>query len=287
METVTQNLVRELLPPRPKTAHKGDFGRVLALAGSTGFSGAAWFCAMAAVRGGAGLVTLGLPECVWGVVAPQAPECMCFPLPCDEAGRLDRRAFPWIEEQLGKAGVCVCGPGLGRSPELEKLGSLLMAGDKPLVLDADGIMSARGHILNCPLVLTPHEGEFMRLTGRAAPGAPLSQEAREAMGAAYVKENPCVLVLKGYKTLVFAPGENPRENTTGGPGLAKGGSGDVLAGLIAALIGQGLTPFDAASAGVYIHGLAGDICEREIGERGMTPTDVLSAIPKALLQAGG
>jgi NAD(P)H-hydrate epimerase len=280
MELITHDFVKSLLPPRPKTAHKGNFGRVLALCGSTGYSGAAWFCGGAAVRGGAGLVTVGLSERIWGVVAAGAPECMCFPLPCDESGRLDEPAFPWIAGQLEKAAVCVCGPGLGRSPALERLITMLQAGKTPLVLDADGINNRTGHILNCPLVLTPHEGEFVRMGGDLSQG-------REAGGRAYVVQNPCVLVLKGNKTLVFAPGGEARENTTGGPGLAKGGSGDVLAGLTAAFIAQGMTPFDAASAGVYIHGLAGDICEREIGERGMTPGDVLGKLPQALRLTGG
>ena len=280
MQTITHSFVRNLLPPRPKTSHKGDFGRVLVLAGSTGFSGAAWFCGLAAVRGGAGLVTLGLPESVWGQVASGARECMCFPLPCDEEGRLNEKSFPWIERQLAKADVCVCGPGLGRSPDLQRLIALLMERDTPLVLDADGINNRSGHILNCPLVQTPHEGEFIRMGGDLSQG-------REAGGLAYIEKYPCVLVLKGHETLVFEPGEPPRKNTTGGPGLAKGGSGDVLAGLIAAMMAQGLSPFDAASAAVYLHGLAGDICEKEIGERGMTASDVLGKLPKALLLTGG
>jgi NAD(P)H-hydrate epimerase len=280
MQTITRDFIQKLLPPRPKTSHKGDFGRVLVLAGSTGCSGAAWFCGMAAVRGGAGLVTLGLPERIWGQVASGARECMCFPLPCDQEGRLNEKSFPWIETRLAKADVCVCGPGLGRSPDLQRLVALLTQGGVPLVLDADGINNKHGHILNCPLVQTPHEGEFIRMGGAIKHG-------REKGGLAYVEKNPCVLVLKGHETLVFAPGETPRMNTTGGPGLAKGGSGDVLAGLIAAMIAQGLSPFDAASAGVYIHGLAGDMCEREIGERGMTASDVLCALPKALRLTGG
>jgi NAD(P)H-hydrate epimerase len=278
MEKITHEWVQTLLPPRPKTAHKGVFGRVLVIAGSTGFSGAAWFCASAAVRGGAGLVTMGLPERIWPVVAPQIPECMCFPLPNDASGRLDERAFPWIEEELAKADVCVCGPGLGRSPALVKLISLLSR--TPLVLDADGINNWDGHILNCPPILTPHEGEFARMGGDASQG-------RETGGLAFITRCPCTLVLKGHETLVFAPGQETRVNTTGGPGLAKGGSGDVLAGLIASLYAQGLQPFDAAAAGVYIHGLAGDICEREIGGRGMTPSDVLAALPRALRETGG
>ncbi len=266
--------------PRPKNAHKGDFGRVLALAGSVGYSGAAVFCASAAVRGGAGLTRLGVPERIWNQVAAQVPECMCFPLPCDAEGRISAEAFPWIREEAEKADVCVCGPGLGRSAGLENLIGMLMSFKTPLVLDADGINNKRGHILNCPLVLTPHEGEFTRMGGDMSTG-------REAGGRAFAEENPCVLVLKGHETLVFAPGEETRRNTTGGPGLAKGGSGDVLAGLIAALAAQGLSLFDAASAGVYLHGLAGDICEKEMGERGMTAGDLLQTIPKALRQTGG
>jgi NAD(P)H-hydrate epimerase len=269
-----------LLPPRPKSAHKGDFGRVFVLAGSTGYSGAAVFCALAAVRGGAGLTRMGVPERIWNQVAAQTPECMCFPLPCDAEGRINTDAFDWIREEVSKADVCVCGPGLGRGGNLEKLVEMLTALDTPLVLDADGINNRRGHILNCPLVLTPHEGEFARMGGDLSRG-------REAGGRAYIERNPCVLVLKGHDTLVFAPGEETRQNTTGGAGLAKGGSGDVLAGLIAALIAQGLPPFGAAAAGVYLHGLAGDLCEAEIGERGMSAGDLLHAIPNALRQTGG
>jgi NAD(P)H-hydrate epimerase len=195
-------------------------------------------------------------------------------------GRLDDWAFPWIENQLLSADVCVCGPGLGRSTSLERLTTLFMGSGVPLVLDADGINNKSGHILKCPLVLTPHEGEFTRMGGDLSRG-------RASGGRAYVESNPCVLVLKGHETLVFSPDGAVRQNTTGGPGLAKGGSGDVLAGLIAAFIAQGLTPFDAASAGVYIHGLAGDLCEKEIGERGMTPADTVNALPKALRLTGG
>ncbi|MDR0294293.1 MAG: NAD(P)H-hydrate dehydratase, partial [Oscillospiraceae bacterium] len=199
MEPITRDMVRALLPPRPKTAHKGDFGRVLALAGSIGTSGAAYFCGMAAVRGGAGLVTMGLPERIWEQVASGARECMCFPLPCDGEGRLDARAFPWIEKRLEKADVCVCGPGIGTSRDLSNMITLLTNGQTPLVLDADGINNKSGHILNCPLVLTPHEGEFLRMGGDLSRG-------RAAGGLAYVERNPCVLVLKGHETLVFAPG---------------------------------------------------------------------------------
>ncbi|MDR1693010.1 MAG: NAD(P)H-hydrate dehydratase [Oscillospiraceae bacterium] len=280
MREITRELVSTLLPPRPKTSHKGDFGRVLVLAGSAGYSGAAAFCALAAVRGGAGLTRAGVPEVIWNQVAAQAPECMCFPLPCDREGRLSAGALDWALDNAGRSDVTVCGPGLGRSACLETLVGALTALDKPLILDADGINNLRGHILNCPLVLTPHEGEFARAGGGLGDG-------REAGGEAFIKKVPCVLVLKGHRTLVFAPGEETRENTTGGPGLSKGGSGDVLAGLIAALTAQGLRPFDAATAGVYLHGLAGDICEEEIGERGMTASDLLLAIPKALRQTGG
>lgn len=280
MEPITGELVKKLLPPRAGDAHKGDFGRVLVISGSVGFSGAAWFCGMAAVRSGAGLVAMGVPERIWDQVASGARECMCYPLPCDEQGRIDKRSFAWIGEQLEKADVCACGPGLGRSADIETLISMLMEHNTPLVLDADGINNKRGHILNCSLVLTPHEGEFVRMGG-------LLDKGRVAGGRAYIEHNPCVLVLKGRETLIFEQGREIRVNTTGGPGLAKGGSGDVLTGIIAAFIAQGLSPYDAASAGVFIHGLAGDICTREIGERGMTPSDVVIALPRAIKETTG
>lgn len=274
MTPITPELFRHLFPPRDPRADKRAFGRLLIIAGSTGFSGAAWFAASAAVRCGAGTVTVGVPESIWNQVAPGVREAMCYPLRCDKAGRLSPDAFEWILERRESCDAAVCGPGLGTSETLSELVTLLMSGSKPLVLDADGINSKSGHILKCPLVLTPHEGEFLRAGGELSGG-------REAGAADFIERYPCTLVLKGHKTLVYSPGCGPLVNTTGNPGMARGGSGDVLAGMIGAFAARGIEPHMAAAAGVWLHGRAGDICAARLGEEAMTPSDMIGALPEA------
>lgn len=282
IESMDDAFVRAFFPKRRRDSHKGDYGRVFALCGSEGYTGAAYFSAQSAVRAGSGLVGLGVARCIYPVLASKLNEAMVFPLPDDEDGKLSIRALEAAAAQFDRADVCLVGPGLGRSKEITELvHRLIVDTAAPLVLDADGINALEGniHILSRrtgPLVLTPHDGEFLRLGGVLGP------EGRIETARRFARLHRCVLVLKGPSTVIADCDGRVRINTTGTPGMARGGSGDVLAGMIASLIGQGLAPFDAAACAAYLHGRAGEICAREKGEYGMTPSDMLEAIPAAI-----
>ena len=273
------------MPLRPVTAHKGDFGRVLVIGGSVDYPGAPAFTANAAVRTGAGLVTAAVPLALYPIMAQKLAEAMPRRMPMDKAGRFAKESLPALLTLQGSATATVLGPGLGRSDILNELvRALLLGGQSPIVVDADGIFALAQHkdvlqVLRRPVILTPHDGEFARLLGENPPSAGMERLecARE-----FAKANRCILVLKGYRTITAAPDGRVYVNTTGNPGMAKGGSGDVLAGMIGAFCAQRIDPFIAATLGVYFHGLAGDICANGIGEYGMTPSDMIGAIPAAL-----
>lgn len=276
-----KNLLRLLLPPRRRDTHKGDYGRVLLLCGSEGLTGAARLAAKAALRTGSGLVYLGVPEKVYPIVAACAGSEIVFPLPCDDAGRLSMAALPAIQKRLAGMDAVLLGPGLGRSDELTKLvTAILKCCTAPLVLDADGINAVSGHIdvlreSACPLILTPHDGEFIRLGGdpRAA------DRTAEAMDMA--RRTQSVVLLKGYRTIV-TDGENVYRNFTGNPGMATGGSGDVLGGILVSLLGQHIMPLEAAAAAAWLHGAAGDLAAEEKGEYGLLPEDMIEALWRLL-----
>ena len=271
------------LPRRPLTAHKGDFGKIFILAGSEGYTGAPVLAARAALRTGAGLVYLGVPREIYPIVAVKCDEAMPFPLPED---------YNAILEKARGCDVALIGPGLGRAPEVESLVLRLLAElEVPVVLDADGINAVAGHIdvldkRSAPTVLTPHEGEFARLIGCALP-------VRDRLAAArdFARAHGCVLVLKGHGTVTAATDGSAWINASGNPGMAKGGSGDVLAGMIAALLGQkhlrrerraGDNIPELAADAVLYHGQAGDACAAKFGEYAMLPADLIEAIPEVL-----
>ena len=274
-------LVRELLPVRRRESHKGDYGRILLLCGSEGLTGAARLAAKGALRTGSGLVYLGVPEKIYPIIAAGAGSEIVFPLPCDEEGRLCMASLPAITARLENMDAVLLGPGLGRSEELTRLvQAVLLRCRAPLVLDADGINAVVGHIdvlrgCACPVVLTPHDGEFLRLGGD--PKA--DDRTREAMRLA--SRSHTVVLLKGSRT-VITDGLNTYVNHTGNPGLATGGSGDVLAGMIVSLLGQHIMPLEAAAAAAWLHGAAADLAARELGEYGMVPEDLLLRIPRLL-----
>lgn len=276
----TRAWVDSLLPVRPREAHKGDFGRVLLLCGSVGFTGAAALAARAALRTGSGLIFLGVPEAVYPILAVKLDEPIVFPLPDDGRGRFSARAIPEILERLGACDACLVGPGLGRSDGLTALvEAVLDAASCPVVLDADGLNALDGHIdrlrgRSGPTVLTPHEGEFARLGGDLSRG-------REEAARRMARETGTVVLLKGHRTIV-TDGETAYRNTTGNPGMATGGSGDVLAGILVSLLGQGVPPLEAAAAAAWLHGEAGDRCARETGEYGLTPGDLIEELPRLL-----
>ena len=279
LETITGAFVRRSLPRRDPEGHKGTFGKVLCVCGSVGYTGAPIFAGRGAVRTGSGLVFLAVPESVWPVAAVKSDEAMPFPVP-EAEGRLSLLAEEPIRRRAESCDAVLIGCGLGRGWQTDALVRKLLTIEKPLVLDADGLnaLSGREELLQkraAPTILTPHEGEFLRLEGGLSAG-------REAAAAAFSEKYGVYLVLKGHRTVVAAPDGRLAVNGTGNSGMAKGGSGDVLAGMILSLLGQGCEAFAACCAGVWLHGRAGDLAAADKGERGMTPTDLLEQIPYAM-----
>ncbi|HOA50665.1 MAG: NAD(P)H-hydrate dehydratase [Thermogutta sp.] len=274
-----------VLPIRPRDAHKGHFGTVLIVGGSLGMTGAAGLAGMAALRGGAGLVRVAVPEPVLPIVAGYEPSYTTIPLPADSAGRISYQALKKIRVEAELADWVALGPGLGRSWGLSRLVSQLYRDlPNPLVVDADGLnalvtLAPDIPPANGPRILTPHPGEFRRLVGPGAdPRAPLADRWQLAQHYAAVWD--AVVVYKGHPTLV-TDGKRRYFNPTGNPGMATGGSGDVLTGLIAALGAQGLDSFSAAQLGVYLHGLAGDLGAKDLGEESLIASDLLRYLPLA------
>jgi NAD(P)H-hydrate epimerase len=260
------------------------FGRVLVVAGSRGMTGAAVLCASAALRGGAGLVTLAVPEEIWPQVAVANPCYLTASLPQDQDGRLSDLAEIPLQDLFQSNTVVALGPGLGRSSAISTLVSaVLTKGNKPLVLDADGLNALgsqtgplRGR--SAPLILTPHPGEFARLLGGDVATV---QADRQGLAVQFAADHGLVMVLKGHGSIV-TDGRRVYHNRTGNPGMATGGTGDVLTGLLAALLGQGLEPFAAAQLGVFLHGLAGDLARDELGEVSLIASDLLQYLPQAI-----
>ena len=271
--------VLALLPDRKENAHKGDFGKVLLLCGSEGYTGAAALAAMGALRCGAGLVYLGVPRSIYAIEAVKLTEPVVFPLP-EAEGKLSVQALPKILPMLDSMDAVLIGPGLGQSEGTRAvIRTVLEEAKCPVVLDADGINGICRHrdILrerHYPTVLTPHAGEFARL------GVPAAQD-RQASAESFAREYGCILVLKGHHT-VITDGVESYVNQTGNPGMAVGGSGDVLAGMITGLMGQGMTPLTAAACGAWLHGAAGDLCAERMGQYGMLPTDMLEVLGRLL-----
>ena len=276
---LSHNDILEALPDRDLCANKTDMGRLLLLCGSEGFTGAAALSAMGALRGGSGLVYLCVPRCIYQIEAIKLNEPIVLPL-CDENGILSVKAKERIAELLPKMDAVLVGPGLGISENTEEIVRFVLetyAG--PVVLDADGItlMCKHKNVLRDRIgqtVLTPHEGEFVSLIGR-------NIIDRRADALAVARELGCVVILKGHQTII-TDGVTVYRNETGNPGMAVGGCGDVLAGLITSLIGQKMTALIAAACGVWLHGAAGDICAKNIGQYGMLPTDMLTVLPRLM-----
>lgn len=279
MKELDHKTVWNLLPERDPDAHKGDFGKILLLCGSRGYTGAAALSAMGALRSGSGLVFLGVPECIYGIEAVKLTEPVVFPLP-DQDGKLSREASALVAEKLPQMDAVLIGPGLGQSEgTLSVVQTVLERAQCPVVVDADGInlLSRHKDILRgrtAPTILTPHDGEFMRLAGEIG-------ENRRAAAEKAARDINIILLLKGHRTII-TNGEETYINPTGNPGMAVGGSGDVLAGVIVSLLGQKLPPLEAAACGAWLHGATGDICAKEIGQYGMLPSDMVEVLPRLL-----
>ncbi|MDD6678980.1 MAG: NAD(P)H-hydrate dehydratase [Firmicutes bacterium] len=276
-KTLTESEIKSYFPARKADTHKGDYGKILMLCGSRGFTGAAALAAMGALRVGAGLVYCGVPESIYAIEAVKLTEPVVFPLP-DREGKLDADAAEQIAGYLPKMDVVCMGCGLGISTGTEQVTEFVLKSFRgPVLLDADGInlMAAHKDILRdrtAPTILTPHAGEFLRFSGREANPETVEELARELS---------CILLSKGHRTII-TDGQVCYHNPTGNPGMASGGSGDVLAGVIAGLLGQGLPPLEAAAVGAWLHGKAGDVCAASIGEYGMVSGDLLEVLPRLL-----
>lgn len=276
---LTHEEVLSILPDRKVDSHKGDYGKVLLLCGSLGYTGAAVLAAMGALRSGAGLVYLGVPESIYAIEAVKLTEAVVFPLP-EEDGKLSAKAIPVIRKYLRSMDALLIGCGLGISTgTMAVLDTVLREFDGPVVVDADGISL----LATCPefvkerpyvTILTPHEGEFRRLN--------IAVENERLSGTIVAaKELGCILLRKGHNT-VISDGEKFYINSTGNPGMAVGGSGDVLAGMIVSLAGQKIPPFRAAACAAWLHGAAGDRCAERLGQYAMLPTDMLQELPYLL-----
>lgn len=279
---IEKELIKTILPDRPQNAHKGSAGRVAVVAGSYGYVGAAALCSFAAVKGGAGLVTLLTPENTREILAIKLTEVMVKGLPVSDDRLVTEEALEVVTEALDKADVLAIGPGFGVSEEAGNLiRDILVTTSVPCVIDADAITALKDHteLLSHMLaekVLTPHPGEMARITGIRISEI---EKNRVEVARLYAEKWQAVVVLKGVPTVVALPDGTVYLNTTGTPAMATGGSGDVLTGLIAALIGQGLTVADAAVAGVYLHGRAGELAAG--GSVGMAASELLLKLPEA------
>lgn len=284
------------LAPRDRDGHKGSYGRVLVVGGSREMPGAVALASGAALRGGAGLVTFAAPGAAQSMIAPMCPCATSVRLTCDEQGRPAPEAVAEVMSAAKRCDVLAVGPGMGVGTHRAQVVRACLEGDRPVVLDADGLnnlatMDDWPAWRRCPLVLTPHPGEFSRLTGRSVKEIQGDRENAAGQAAsrwvsAGATDAPLVVVLKGAGTVV-SNGSATHVNPTGNPGMASGGSGDVLTGLTAALIGQGMALMDAARLGAYVHGLAGDIAADRWGETSMIATDLIDAMGEAFQRSRG
>lgn len=281
---VGKAFARWALPPRKPDGHKGDFGKAFLVGGSRAYTGAPYLMASAAVCSGCGLVYLGIPGGIWAV---EASRCVSsIPVALGDGDALAPDALPALRGQLEACDVLALGPGLGRFDGVsEVVCDVLASTPKPVVLDADGINVLSGHIdvlserRGRVTILTPHDGEFARLVGKGLTPEQIATFDRVEMALAFAEQYGCILVLKGHRTITATPSGTALINTSGNSGLSKGGSGDVLTGLIASLLAQGATPVQAAAGGVWIHGRAADYAAQTLTPYAMTPMDVIAAFP--------
>lgn len=277
--------LNKIIPTRKLNSHKGDYGHVFVLAGSAGLTGAAYLTSEAALRSGSGLVTLGIPKSLNPIMEVKLTEVMTRPLAETREFSLSLKALAEINKILPGIDALAVGPGLSRNQETQKLVEKLISSiKKPIVLDADGIDALKGKLnilnnLKHEVVITPHPGEMARLLNLSVAEV---QKKRGKIAGDFAKKYKLVVVLKGYRTVVAASNAKSYINQTGNPGMATGGCGDVLTGIIASFLAQGIDAFRAAEAAVYVHGLAGDYAAKEKGEISLKATDLLKFLPQVL-----
>ncbi len=282
------NKIEEVLsnfPKRAPSANKKDFGHVLVVAGSNGYTGAAYLTSQAALLSGSGLVTLAAGKSLYGIMATKLTEVMVRPFFETRDYSLSLLAEKEILNFCEKCTSLAIGPGISQNKETQALiRNIVSKINKPIILDADGLNAFVGHLDTLkkapgPLVLTPHPGEMARLAEKVVEEI---QNNRKDIAIEFAHQYNVVLVLKGHGTIVARPDGEFYINETGNAGMATGGTGDVLTGIIASFIGQGIEPFNAAIAGVYFHGLAGDMAAKEKGVLSLIATDLLNKLPEVL-----
>ncbi|NQT46303.1 MAG: NAD(P)H-hydrate dehydratase [Candidatus Omnitrophica bacterium] len=286
---MVKRVLNEVTKRRSPETHKGDYGHVFVLAGSTGMTGAAYLASQAALLSGCGLVTLGIPKSLNAIMEVKLTEVMTKPLKETGEGSLALEAFDeikcFIDSSVNSIAI---GPGLSTNKETALLvEKLITTISKPITLDADGINAfvSRADVLKSAkgeVVVTPHPGEMARISGIDTAEI---QRDRKSAALDFARKYEVIVVLKGHKTIVADPGGEIFINETGNPGMASGGCGDVLTGMVASLIGQGLKPYNAAKLAVYMHGLAGDIAMRHKGQISLIASDILEALPEAFRSA--
>lgn len=275
----------KLIPKRNPDTDKRDYGRVLVVAGSPGYSGAAYFTSFAAIMTGSGLVILAAPETIYPILAVKLNEVIVRSFSAIPGGGFSKRALIGIKEEADQADVLAVGPGLSRHPQTAALVKDLLLGiNKPVILDADGLNAFEGREKALrrhrgPLVVTPHQGEFARLTGKSREEI---QSQKTSLVKQFAETTGAVVLLKGNRTLVASPDGELYENQSGNPGMATAGTGDILTGIIASLAGQKILLYAAACLGAYLHGTAGDLAAKEKGEYGLIASDILDKIPQAI-----
>lgn len=283
---ITKEYVASHLPPRVADSHKGTYGTLLTVCGSYGMAGAALLCARGALRSGVGLLRAAVPQSVYPLLVEAIPEAVFCPV-AERDGCFSADAIPTLTDALTTADVVVIGCGMGRGEgQTEVVRHLLSHSTVPVILDADGINAVTPHILteearSAPLILTPHPGEMARLLGMTTAEV---QAHRQEVACRLAAQTGAVVVLKGHHTLVASPDGTVMENPTGNSGMATGGSGDVLAGIVGSLVAQGLPPYEAAVCGVYLHGAAGDLAAAKYSQHGMLPTDLIEELGSLFLQ---
>lgn len=285
-KSIDDETAKEIFPVRNPISNKGDYGHVLSICGCKNMAGAAVLAATGAVRGGAGLVTAAFPECAYFPISSKLTSPLLLPVAYNESGTFSANSFAEIKKAMKKASAILIGCGLGVNNDTAALlVEVIKNAEAPLVIDADGIniISHNINVLKAakvPIILTPHPGEMSRLTGKTVQQI---QSDRIQTAVDFANEYNVTLVLKGANTVVASPYEKtPFVNTTGNAGMSKGGSGDLLAGVIAAFAAVGMSPEKASMLAVYIHGLAGDIAAEKYSMAGMTPVDVANCLPFAL-----
>ncbi len=289
LAVIDEDMVRKALPVKEPDSHKGDHGRLLIIAGSEQYPGAAMLATSAAIHSGVGICELATVPYVSQVCAIKMNEPIHLPLYSNDEGRLSSATHEALDEAMGKASAILIGPGLGLDEDIRRfVAYVLRTAEVPVIVDADGLNALAGQLevleeAKVPLVLTPHLGELSRLTGKSI--EELKADPYELVGQ-FSEEHHVIVVAKSHRTFVAPAGIGAYLNTTGNAGLAKGGSGDVLAGLIASLTAQGMNPLQAAACGVWIHGKAGDLAEAEYSKAYMTPTDVIGKLAPVFQKLG-